>query len=111
MTSPMSPPSKGSLLIRRRMLSRQLLAQRQLIVQQLGSVPEPHSGYPRSKTLRFLTRQPILAAGVLAALATLLMGMRFFRAVPAAIAVTRLLSSVAGREEPPSDNATTRPPL
>jgi type VI protein secretion system component VasF len=52
-----SSPMDISLLEQRQSLSRQLQAQRQVIAQRL----EPHSatnGYPRSRTMRFLTRQP-----------------------------------------------------
>jgi hypothetical protein len=46
-----------SLLEQRQSLSRQLQAQREVIAQQLG--PDPAiNGYPRSRTMRFLTRQP-----------------------------------------------------
>ena len=53
----MSSTTDISLLEQRQSLSRQLQAQRQVIAQRL----EPHSainGYPRSRTMRFLTRQP-----------------------------------------------------
>lgn len=53
----MSSTPDISLLEQRQSLSRQLQAQRQVIARRL----EPDSamnGYPRSRTMRFLTRQP-----------------------------------------------------
>jgi hypothetical protein len=48
----------------RRMLRQQLSAQRELIAQQLDPAPTVVGGYPRSATMRLLTRRPALTAGV-----------------------------------------------
>ena len=53
----MSSTMDISLLEQRQSLSRQLQAQRQVIARQLGPNPAIN-GYPRSRTMRFLTRQP-----------------------------------------------------
>lgn len=68
-----------SLAEQRQVLRQRLLAQRQLIAHQLGATPAVDGGYPRSMTMRFLIRRPALAARLLAGLATLLVGARFFR--------------------------------
>jgi hypothetical protein len=49
-----------------------LQAQRQVIAQQLGEESGMNAGYPRSRTLRFLTQQPAPIIRLLVGLATLL---------------------------------------
>jgi len=68
-----------SLVEQRQGLRRRLQVQRQLIANQLGPTPRIDSGYPRSMTMRFLMRRPAMAAKLLAGLATLLVGARFFK--------------------------------
>jgi len=65
----MSSTTAISLVERRHSLLRRLQAQRQVIAQRLG----PDSGmYPRSHTMRLLTRQPALIIRLLVGLVTLL---------------------------------------
>jgi hypothetical protein len=49
-----------SLVEQRHDLRRRLQAQRRLIAQQLGPDPRMGDSYPRSRTMRFLTQQPVL---------------------------------------------------
>lgn len=61
-----------SLVEQRQSLRRQLQAQRQVIAQQLGQESGMNAGYPRSRTMRFLTQRPALIIRLLVGLATLL---------------------------------------
>ena len=78
----------------RRLLRARLLAQRRIIARQLGPEPARDDHYPRSRTMRFLTRRPALAATLLAELATMLLGARLLRGVTRAMAVARLVRSI-----------------
>jgi hypothetical protein len=60
-----------SLLEQRQSLSRQLQAQRQVIAQRLEPDSAIH-GYPRSRTMRFLTRQPAPLIRLILSLAAVL---------------------------------------
>jgi hypothetical protein len=55
----MSSPADISLLEQRQSLRLQLQAQRQVIARQLGPDSAINGSYPRSRTMRFLTRQPV----------------------------------------------------
>ena len=68
-----------------------MLAQRQLIAYQLEPVPRSDGGYPRSRVVRYLTDRPMLVAGLLASLATLLAGTRFVKPLIAVLAMTKIL--------------------
>jgi hypothetical protein len=80
----------------RRMLRQQLSAQRELIAQQLDPAPTVVGGYPRSATMRLLTRRPALTAGVLAGLGGLLVRARFFRSMTTLLGMLRVVRSVTG---------------
>ena len=89
----MNPPPYPSLADDRHTLRRRMLAQRQLIAYQLEPVPRAHPDYPRSATMRFLSGQPLAAAGLIAALAKLLIGAGFIRTLLAAFAITKATGS------------------
>ncbi len=80
----------------RRLLREKIRSQRQLIAEQLGPEPETNGGYPRSRTMRFLTGRPGLSVTVLAELAALFMGARYSKSVTAAMALARIVRSAAG---------------
>jgi|KBSSwiStaDraftv2_1062776.scaffolds.fasta_scaffold349566_2 hypothetical protein len=61
-----------SLAEQRQHLRQQLIEQRELIAQQLDSVPDANNEYPRSHTMRFFTRRPTLTRKILTGLITLL---------------------------------------
>jgi len=75
----MTTITDASLVEHRQMLRRQLQEQRQLIARQLGPASEVNNGYPRSMTMRFLTRRPGLATSLFVEIATLLIGARFIK--------------------------------
>jgi hypothetical protein len=75
----MIPIADASLTEQRLALRQRLQAQRAEIVRRLGPAPAIGGDYPRSTTMRLLIRRPDLAAGLLAGLASLLVGKRFFR--------------------------------
>jgi len=62
----MTTPVNGTLDEQRRILREQMLAQREQIARQIRPAPPATGRYPRSKTMRFLTRWQGLASGVLA---------------------------------------------
>jgi hypothetical protein len=66
------PAEKRTLQARRTELRARLQAQRLLIAQQLGVVPGPGGGYPRSRTMRLLTRRPELIVRILGGLSSLI---------------------------------------
>ena len=86
----MTPPAELPLVEQRRMLREKMRAQRQLIAEQLGPAPDANGSYPRSKTMRFLTRQSGLAVTLLAEGAALLVGARFARSMRAVTAMARI---------------------
>jgi len=91
----MNSITDASLVEQRQMLRRQLQAQRQLITQQLSPTPEVNSGYPRSMTMRFLTRQPGLVTSLFGELATLLIGARFIKSIISVITLAKIVRSAS----------------
>jgi len=87
----MTQISDFSLADTRHTLRRRMLAQRQLIAYQLAPVPSAAGGYPRSRVVRYLADRPMLVAGLLASLATLLAGTRFVKPLIAVLAMTKIL--------------------
>ena len=72
-TAGMSPAEQ------RQALRGRLQAQRAQIMRQLDPATATGSKYPRSMTMRFLIQRPALTFKLLAGLASLLLGSRFFR--------------------------------
>jgi hypothetical protein len=68
----MTADSDSSLLEQRQRLRHRLQEQRQIIAQRMGPASELHSGYPRSFTMRLLTRRPGMGLRLLLGVATLL---------------------------------------
>lgn len=94
----MSAPGEPTLAARRLGLRQEIHAQRLRIAQQLDP-PEPLiRDYPRSATMRFLTAQPAIVAGIAAKFAPILFGPRLVRSALMAIAMGRVVRSlVRGR--------------
>ena len=72
----MTSTSNISLGEQRLTLRQRLQAQRQVIADQLDPARIIVSGFPRSKTMRFLMQRPTLAATLAVGLVTLLVGLR-----------------------------------
>ena len=68
----MTSSTDTSLVEQRQSLRRQLQAQRQVIARQLGQESGMNASYPRSRTMRFLTQQPVPIVRLLVGLAGLL---------------------------------------
>lgn len=94
----MTPPEALPLVEQRQALREKILAQRELIAIQLSPQPTVESGYPRSKTMRFLARQPGLAVALLAESAAFLVGARYAKSMPAVMALARIIRSAATRK-------------
>jgi hypothetical protein len=92
----MTTAASDSLDEQRRVLREKMRAQRQLIAKELGPEPEDNRGYPRSKTMRFMTSRPGLSVTVLSELAALALGARHAKIVTAALALSRIVRSAAG---------------
>lgn len=93
----MSPKPDLTLPEQRLALQQRLRAQRQMIAQQLGPAPRMDTGYPRSMTMRFLTRQPALVTGLLAQAAAVLFGARYFKSLSASLALAKLVRAARSR--------------
>ena len=91
----MKTTKRHELAEQRTALRARMQAQREQIALRLGPALRPGEGYPRSRMMRFLTRQPGLAIGLLAALAALTVGTRLGRPLNAILAATRIAGSVA----------------
>jgi hypothetical protein len=83
------------LVEQRQALRRRLQAQRRQIAHLLAPAPGVGSAYPRSMTMRLLSQRPLLAAELLAELAILLIGPRHFRSLSMALALVRVVHSIA----------------
>jgi hypothetical protein len=83
------------LIEQRQALREKMQAQRQLIADQLGPAPEANGSYPRSKTMRFLTRRPGMAVAMLAEFAALLVGARYAKSLAAILALARIARSAS----------------
>ena len=90
----MTTPTTRSLDEQRLELRQQLLAQREQIARQLEPAPQAVNGYPRSKTMRFLTRWQALPTGALAGAARFLTGGRLAASLVTAVT---LVQAVRGR--------------
>lgn len=92
----MTPRKAAPLVAQRQALRLRMQAQRELIALRLGPPPVRSEGGPRSMTMRFLARRPGLAARLLAGLATLVVGLRYYRSVRRALAIARAARAAAG---------------
>lgn len=99
----MTPNPDASIEVQRRELRERMRSQRRLIAERLGPPAEADAGYPRSKTMRFLTRRPGLSFTLFAELAALLVGARYAKSMTAVMALARIVRSAAG-------NGAGRPP-
>lgn len=91
----MTPQADVPMEQRRQALRERIRAQRGLIAEQLGPPPEADGSYPRSKTMRFLSRSPAMAVTALAELAALIAGTRHAKAATAVMAISRIVRSAA----------------
>jgi len=93
----MTMPEQPSLAEQRRILRGELLAQREVIAEQLNPASRANGVYPRSMTMRFLTEHSTLAGGVFTAAATLLVGARYFKSIATALAMFKAVRSATNR--------------
>ena len=91
----MTPRKDTALVEQRRALRLRMQAQRELIARRLGPPPARSEGGPRSMTMRFLTRRPGLVAKLLAGLATLVVGLRYYRSARKVLALARAARATA----------------
>lgn len=89
----MTSNTEQTLAEQRLALRTKLLTQRQLIEHKLGPLTEATGGYPRSMTMRFVTRQPALVAKLLVGVATLFLGVRIYGSITVAFSVARIVRS------------------
>jgi len=102
MTSPVTSTStdSASLAEQRQQLRERLGAQRQQIVQQLEPAHEANGGYPRSKTMRFITEHSTLAGSLFTGAATLLVGARYLKSIAAAAAIIKIVRTASKKKQP-----------
>ncbi|MGH8107308.1 MAG: hypothetical protein ACREO1_01140 [Arenimonas sp.] len=91
MTTDTKTDTPISLLKQRELLRLEMRIQRQVIAQQLGPDPEENSGYPRSKTMRFLQQRPGLVTKLALELATVFVGASFIKSFSTAVGFARML--------------------
>lgn len=95
-----------ALLDKRKFLRQQLQQQRQDIELALQDSAVGKGDYPRSHTMRFVCNSPVLAAGMLAMLASVLVRARLSQVLPPALMITRLLQGLATRAgKPPTSHS------
>ena len=90
----MTTPTTRTLDEQRLELRQQLLAQREQIAHRLQPASQASNRYPRSRTMRFLTRWQALPIGVLAGAASFLTGRRLAASLVTAFT---LAQAVRGR--------------
>ncbi len=88
-----------ALLDQRQSLRQQLQQQRQQIALALQDSAVGKGDYPRSHTMRFVCSNPVLSAGMLAMLASVLVRARLSQVLPPALMLTRLLQGLATRAD------------
>lgn len=91
------------LLEQRQALRRRLFLQRLRIGHLLAPAPGAN-GFPRSMTMRFLTRRPAVAMRLLSEVGLLLLGPRLIRTLGSGLLLARLARAVA------ADNRRLPPP-
>ena len=85
-----SSVASASLAEQRQVLRSKIAIQRQVIERQIE--PAAYAdGYPRSMTMRFITRRSVPAVKILASVATLFVGARFIKSTTAALALLKVL--------------------
>jgi len=87
----MTTPTTRSLDEQRLELRQRLLAQREQIARQLQPASQAINRYPRSKTMRLLTRWQALPIGVVAGAARFLPGGRLVASVVTAITLAQIV--------------------
>lgn len=85
----MTTPTTRTLDEQRLELRQQLLAQREQIERQLQPAPQATNHYPRSRTMRFLTRWQALPTGVVVGAARFLPGGRLAASLVTAITLAQ----------------------
>ncbi len=94
----MMSPEHLPLVEQRQALRKKMRVQRERIARELSHVPAANTGYPRSKTMRFLTRQRGVAVTLLAESAALLLGARYAKSMTAVMAIARIMRSAGARK-------------
>lgn len=93
----MSTPSPDLLVEQRLALRQRLLAQRQLLAEQLAPKPARSGDYPRSMTMRLLTGHPALANQLLVEGASVVLGVRLVRSLTRSATLVRLVGAIWSR--------------
>lgn len=96
--------SQRALSAKRDALRRQLQCRRQQIVLALQAGGGGRSAFPRSHTMRFLTHNPLLAAGLVAVLLRTIFRIKLARTVPSLLVLAKYLHA-ASRPQRISDTA------
>ena len=91
----MTSPTELPLAKQRQELRARLRAQRQLIAEQLGPATVAGGNYPRSKTMRFLTRRTGLVATLLAEGVALLVGGRYVKSMTAVMTTAQVVRALS----------------
>jgi len=87
----MTSCTEESLVLQREKLQKQLQEQRKLIEKQLLNRVEGNDIYPRSVTMRFLSKRPELVVKILSEMVSLIVGVRLFRLLGTLLALVKIL--------------------
>lgn len=105
----MTSNTEEFLVIQREKLQKKLQEQRKLIVVQAQQ--KNNNIYPRSATMRFLTKNPTLMSGLFTEAMLLLTGARLFRLLSALMALVKILHPTlidAQKQLPAPDRLNTK---
>lgn len=91
----MTSPPELPLAEQRQALRERMREQRRLIAEQLGPGPDGAGGYPRSKTMHFLTQRSGLVVTLLAEGVALVVGARYAKSMTAVMALARVVRAVS----------------
>ena len=89
----MTPTIENTLVAQREKLCQQLQEQRRLIARQLLPMQTASSHYPRSMTVRFLTRQQPLVTKLFAEIMLVIVGVRLYKFLTAMLVLVRIMTS------------------
>lgn len=95
----MTDSAPASLAEQRLQIRQRMQAQRGHIAHLLAPTESINPAYPRSHTMRLITRQPVLAAQLLTPIATFLLGARLIRTLSTAALLARALRTLAIRRQ------------
>jgi len=94
----MTSCTEESLVLQREKLQKQLQEQRKLIEKQLLNRVDGNNVYPRSVTMRFLSKRPELIGKIFSEIMELLVGVRLLKLLGTLLALVKILKPSLANE-------------